>query len=1061
MKNIKTLGLFLILFISNFTIAQDAVCDDFDIAPWPTETTGYSEGDLVGYSQDGTQPITVGIASSCGFGPSDAGIYVWNLLNFAFDGDSQIATFEIYGWIGQYDAMGFTVNGSTVHYMDETFPMTIDGVTIDIDDSAEDFETWDVAYLIFSGELDAIDIVGFESGITTLCVEPIFETDECDDFTDLELYPAISFTGEMLIGYSQGGTQEINSVDPDSFYAVNDTDEGIYGDGAVDFIFDGSNQTARFLVYGFDYQFDEMGFSVNGSATTYLDGVFPMIISGVEVDLDLSPPNEEPWEYFYLTFTGNIDVIQHELFESGVTELCVEPLLVEGCDDLTDPLVCPEATYSGEGLEGTIIGYTQGGTQTITLGEHSEVGIYCWVSSLGIFTGGSTIDFAFDGSSQSARFHIGESYMGPSTGRSFSVNGSSYTSLHGTYPMVIDGVTIDMDTTTVPDLIFSYVDVYLTFTGDLDVVSIRADEGHESNIIELCVEAIFEEGDCDDFTDLELYPAMSWVGDDILEDDILGTTQGGLYDITFGADGGGQCHINDYDEYEGIFAWDTRLNFAFSGDNETARFKIYYWDGAEEIVGFSVNGSADFFLDDIFPMTVDGVVIDLDTSPDDIYGDWNCAYVTFDGVLTQVSHLPFETGILELCVGPLIDPCDDFTDIVEFPVVPWVTIDVDDIGDVIGTTQGDTQPITIGDIGDGWYMINDGDDVGLYGGCELDFAFDGSDQSARFLVYGSIEDGTTVGFSVNGSIFITYDETFPMVVDGISIDIDLSPDDFGSWETFYLTLTGEINVVSHLLFESGIQELCVGPPEDIEVDVPCDDFTSEPWPMDEIFEPGEVIGYTFDGTFPVTVGDAGSVYVNTDPVYFPGLFINNAPLIFEFDGSDQMVQFEIYEWFGAGSEGFELNGEPLTTFDDTYPMTIDGVVVDIEFSGLSVGTAELAHITFSGVLNEIVMVGGELGITGICYESDTTILVGAGLDESKTQFISIYPNPADEFVMVSSTDPIQAIQIYTIAGGLVYSMPNINKKQVTLDTRELEQGLYLVEMFLSDGTRVIEKVILK
>ena len=895
MKNLKQIGLFLALFISGSSFSQGVICDDFTEAPWPAVPTSYLAGELVGYSQDGTQPITVGPGSDCSFSDLawEPGIYVWNYLNFAFDGDNQKATFNIYGIEEQYGEMGFTVNGSPLHYMNETFPMTIDGVTIELDASAEDVADWDNAYLIFTGELDEVDIYGFESGITTLCVESLFDESDCDDFKAL---PSITYGGDELIGYSQDGTQPI-TTGAGAYVPVNISDPGIYGVGPVNFAFDGSNQVAQFEIYGWIEQYGEMGFSVNGSDIHYMDETFPMTVDGITIDLDDSAEDFGSWDNAYLIFTGMINEVDIILFESGVQTLCVEPAFTDGgCDDFRDPLAYPEATYSGEDLEGEIIGYTQDGTQTITLGEHSDTWIHCSISTFGIFTGGSTIDFAFDGTAKSARFHLGESSMGPGTGRSFSVNGSTYTSLHGDYPMIIDGVTVDMDTTTVPDLSVYYYDVYLTFSGNLDLVSIRAEDFHESNIIELCVEPLFEEGECDDFTDMVLYPIESFA------------------------------------------------------------------------------------------------------------------------------------------------------------------VDADMIGDEIGTTQGGTQSITIAGTGDGWCNINSGFDPGIYGGVELDFGFDGTSQTARFLMYGWLGGPTEQSFAVNGSAYFDYDNTFPMDIDGVTVELDDSPTGDG-FDFFYLTFTGDLDVVTHKLFESGILELCVEP--FLDTDVECDDFTGEPWPMDAIFEAGEVIGHTQDDAYPVTVGDEGTVYVNTDPVYFPGLFINNAPLIFDFDGSDQFVQFEIYEWFGAGSEGFELNGEPLTIFDDTYPMTIDGVVVDLELTGVSVGTAELAYLTFEGEIDEIVMVGGELGITELCYASDSTIIDDSGLNDYNTDLISVYPNPADQFVTVNSNELIQNIRIYTIAGGLVFEKTDINKNQITLQTGEFEQGLYLVEMFLSDGTRAIEKVILE
>jgi hypothetical protein len=112
-------------------------------------------------------------------------------------------------------------------------------------------------------------------------------------------------------------------------YVNSGSHEGIYGVGAVNFEFDGSSQEARFLMYGFLGQFDQMWFSINGAPLTYLDGTFPMTIGGVTIDLDLSPTNVGSLEYFYLTFTGDISSISHELFESGIVELCVQSQYID------------------------------------------------------------------------------------------------------------------------------------------------------------------------------------------------------------------------------------------------------------------------------------------------------------------------------------------------------------------------------------------------------------------------------------------------------------------------------------------------------------------------------------------------------------------------------------------------------------------------------------------------------------------------------------------------------------------------------------------------------------
>lgn len=305
----------------------------------------------------------------------------------------------------------------------------------------------------------------------------------CDDFEDMTEWPTTSFGADYLIGYSQGGTQAINSG-ATTFGDVNGSQPGIYGVGPVDFNFDGTNQTARFLMYGFLGQFDEMGFSVNGSSLIYLNATFPMTVSGVEVDLDLSPLNDGSWEYFYLTFTGEINEISQELFESGVTELCVEHLEEEdACDHFLDT----ETWYLDEEFgEGDLLGYTQGGAYEVRCTEgHGYLNMF---GDVGISIGTGTVNFEFSGENQTARFTV--YHTGYDDNMGFAINGASLSYLDVSFPVVIDGVTVGLDTTpTDPgeeDDIWGYLS-YLTFTGEIDDISIYALEG---GVTELCVEAL-------------------------------------------------------------------------------------------------------------------------------------------------------------------------------------------------------------------------------------------------------------------------------------------------------------------------------------------------------------------------------------------------------------------------------------------------------------------------------------------------------------------------------------------------------------------------------------------
>lgn len=146
----------------------------------------------------------------------------------------------------------------------------------------------------------------------------------CDDFTT-NLIPAGNYSSGETIGYTQNGQYPIVLGSPAMCF-VNTADPGIYlVQGTASFGFDGGSQTVRFEVYGFLNQYDQIGFSVNGAAVQYLDASYPMTIGGIQVDLDMSAPNQGAFEHSYLTFHGAInDIVLHN-FESGIVNSCVTP----------------------------------------------------------------------------------------------------------------------------------------------------------------------------------------------------------------------------------------------------------------------------------------------------------------------------------------------------------------------------------------------------------------------------------------------------------------------------------------------------------------------------------------------------------------------------------------------------------------------------------------------------------------------------------------------------------------------------------------------------------------
>lgn len=88
--------------------------------------------------------------------------------------------------------------------------------------------------------------------------------------TSLDTFYLDNYTSPLYIGPNLGYYQN----------------QGINVSGNVDFDFDGSNQEITIGGYGDSLNFNQMGYSINGGPTSYLDGSFPMTINGVTVDFD-------------------------------------------------------------------------------------------------------------------------------------------------------------------------------------------------------------------------------------------------------------------------------------------------------------------------------------------------------------------------------------------------------------------------------------------------------------------------------------------------------------------------------------------------------------------------------------------------------------------------------------------------------------------------------------------------------------------------------------------------------------------------------------------------------
>lgn len=94
--------------------------------------------------------------------------------------------------------------------------------------------------------------------------------------------------------------------------------------------------------------------------------------------------------------------------------------------------------------------------------------------------------------------------------------------------------------------------------------------------------------------------------------------------------------------------------------------------------------------------------------------------------------------------------------------------------------------------------------------------------------------------------------------------------------------------------------------------------------------------------------------------------------------------------------------------------------------------------------------------TGVMKTVEFTT-VGIGCEELTNVTFSIYPNPASEYVKVSSDVNIDEISVFSVDGKTVYSQ-SVNQQETTIDLSGFNNGIYIVRM-ISNGEVVVRRIV--
>lgn len=101
--------------------------------------------------------------------------------------------------------------------------------------------------------------------------------------------------------------------------------------------------------------------------------------------------------------------------------------------------------------------------------------------------------------------------------------------------------------------------------------------------------------------------------------------------------------------------------------------------------------------------------------------------------------------------------------------------------------------------------------------------------------------------------------------------------------------------------------------------------------------------------------------------------------------------------------------------------------------------------------------GGGPSLGDFCIE---IINLTVGVEEIAKRAFSIYPNPTDDVLTLSSDDQIESVEIYNILGELVEAIESPLSNTLTIDMDNYEAGLYMVTATI-DGISFTQRIVKK
>jgi hypothetical protein len=81
------------------------------------------------------------------------------------------------------------------------------------------------------------------------------------------------------------------------------------------------------------------------------------------------------------------------------------------------------------------------------------------------------------------------------------------------------------------------------------------------------------------------------------------------------------------------------------------------------------------------------------------------------------------------------------------------------------------------------------------------------------------------------------------------------------------------------------------------------------------------------------------------------------------------------------------------------------------------------------------------------------------LKNTESSYISVFPNPAGNNVLIQSRKQFNKVEIYSAQGQLLYDQGDLSTSTITLDINYLKPGIYILNVKMKDGSFLTHKMV--